>query len=69
MQAGFGTFSIFDHRDPVFRKALILFDRVVIPVPGRPIYDTSHAELSRLSAMSTISPSTVSQCGTPGVRR
>src|SRR6267142_1760973 len=44
-----GTFSIYDHRDPVFRKALILFDRVVIPVPDRPIYDITQQELDELS--------------------
>jgi hypothetical protein len=45
-----GTFSIFDHRDPVFRRALVLFDRVVIPVPDRPMYDITEEELDSLSA-------------------
>ena len=27
------AFSIFDHRGPLYRKALVLFDRVVMPVP------------------------------------
>jgi hypothetical protein len=45
-----GTFSIFDHRDKVFRRALVLFDRVVMPVPDRPMYDITEQELDELSA-------------------
>lgn len=45
-----GTFSIFDHRDPVFRRSLVLFDRIVVPVPDRPIYDIDQQELDALSA-------------------
>ena len=45
-----GTFSIFDYRDPVFRRSLVLFDRVVVPVPERPMYDIGQEELDSLSA-------------------
>jgi hypothetical protein len=31
------TFSIYDHRDPVYRQSLVMFDRIVVPVPVRPI--------------------------------
>ena len=45
-----GTFSIYDHRDPVFRRALVLFDRVVIPVPDKPIGNLTPEELDGLAA-------------------
>src|SRR5437879_4412802 len=44
------TFSIIDHRKPVYRQALALFDRIVVPVPGEPIGDQTREELDRLSA-------------------
>jgi len=28
-----GTLLIYDHRDPIFIRSLILFDRIVIPIP------------------------------------
>lgn len=43
-----GTFSIYDHRDPIFIRSLILFDRVVIPIPNQPIGDQTQAELEQL---------------------
>jgi hypothetical protein len=45
-----GTLSIYDHRFSVFYKALVLFDRIVIPVPKQPIYDITEQELEALDA-------------------
>jgi hypothetical protein len=45
-----GTFSIYDHRDEIFRKSLITFDRVVIPIPDKPIGNQTHEELDQLYA-------------------
>ena len=45
-----GTFSIYDHRLPIYRQALILFDRVVIPVPTRPVGRLSEAEIEQVAA-------------------
>jgi hypothetical protein len=44
------TFSIFDHRGPLYRKALVLFDRVVIPVPTVPVGNLTQLEIDSLSA-------------------
>jgi hypothetical protein len=42
------TFSIIDHRQPVYRQALALFDRIVVPVPPQPIGDQTPEELEQL---------------------
>jgi hypothetical protein len=44
------TFSITDHRDPVYRRALALFDRIVVPLPPQPIGDQTREELDQLGA-------------------
>lgn len=44
------TFSIVDHRRPVYRQALALFDRIVVPVPPAPIGDQTEQELQQLQA-------------------
>jgi len=43
-----GTLSIYDHRHPMFIRSLLLFDRIVIPIPPNPIYDLTQEELDRL---------------------
>jgi hypothetical protein len=49
-----GTFSIYDHRTPLYRQSLVLFDKVVVPVPVRPIKgsagEITAEEIKRLSA-------------------
>ncbi|HEU5205371.1 MAG TPA: hypothetical protein VFU17_13855 [Candidatus Limnocylindrales bacterium] len=45
-----GTLSIYDHRQPYFRPSMLLFDRIVIPVPTRPWKGIEQAELDRLAA-------------------
>lgn len=44
------TFSIIDHRKPIYRQALALFDRIVVPVPSQPIGNQTEAELEQLRA-------------------
>jgi hypothetical protein len=44
------TFSIIDHRQPIYRQALALFDRIVVPLPSKPIGDQTRAELDQLKA-------------------
>ena len=44
------TFSIIDHRKPVYRQALALFDKIVVPIPPNPIGDQTQAELDQLRA-------------------
>lgn len=44
------TFSIIDHREPVYRQALALFDRIVVPVPPQPIGNQTPEELAQLQA-------------------
>lgn len=44
------TFSIIDHRQPVYRQALALFDRIVVPVPPQPIGDQTPEEIDQLQA-------------------
>jgi len=48
-----GTFSIYDHRDSIFVKSLVLFDRVVIPIPEYQIGDLTNQEIDRLYADAT----------------
>jgi hypothetical protein len=45
-----GTLSTIDHRTSVLKKSLVLFDRLVVPVPDKPIYDISQEELDELNA-------------------
>jgi hypothetical protein len=44
------TFSIYDHRSALYRQALILFDRVVIPVPAEPVGSLNLEEIDALNA-------------------
>src|SRR5260370_42587898 len=45
------TFSIYDHRrGALYRNSLILFDRVVIPVPTTPVGDLTQEEIEALDA-------------------
>jgi hypothetical protein len=44
------TFSIIDHRQPIYRQALALFDRIVVPIPERPIGNQTDEELDQLRA-------------------
>lgn len=45
------TFSIYDHRlASLYRKTLVLFDRVVIPVPTEPVGDLQQQEIKALAA-------------------
>jgi hypothetical protein len=44
------TFSIFDHRGPLYRKALVLFDRVVMPVPTAPVGNLKQPEIDSVAA-------------------
>lgn len=44
------TFSIIDHRKPLYRQALALFDRIVVPLPPKPIGDQTQQELDQLEA-------------------
>ncbi|MBV9071277.1 MAG: hypothetical protein JO231_21360 [Acidobacteria bacterium] len=50
MDEHWGTFSIYDHRTPLYRRALLLFDRVVVPIPSEPYGGLSARELDLLSA-------------------
>jgi len=45
-----GTFSIYDHRNEIFKQSLILFDRIVIPIPNEPLGNQTHKELDQLYA-------------------
>jgi hypothetical protein len=42
------TFSIIDHRRPIYRQALALFDRIMVPLPSKPIGDQTQEELDQL---------------------
>jgi hypothetical protein len=42
------TFSIYDHRTPLYRQALLLFDRIVVPVPKNPIGSLTQQEIDKL---------------------
>lgn len=44
------TFSIYDHRSPVYRQALLLFDRIVVPIPKRPIGTLTQQEIDQLAS-------------------
>jgi hypothetical protein len=44
------TMSIYDHEAPYFRASLILFDKVVLPIPIVPFGRIGEAELDRLRA-------------------
>ena len=44
------TFSIIDHRQPIYRQASALFDRIVVPLPPKPIGDQTEEELDQLHA-------------------
>jgi hypothetical protein len=44
-----GTLSIYDHRDPVFLRSLLLFDRIVIPIPESPFGTLTNQELDKLT--------------------
>ena len=44
------TFSIVDHPKPIYRQALALFDRIVVPLPFRPLGDQTPEELNQLRA-------------------
>src|SRR6266851_822467 len=44
------TFSIYDHRTPLFKQALLLFDRVVVPIPNAPFRSIHQVELDQLRA-------------------
>jgi hypothetical protein len=44
------TFSIYDYKTPRYRQSLVLFDKVVIPVPTAAIGTVSEAEIERLAA-------------------
>lgn len=45
-----GTLSIIDHRKPIYRQALALFDRIVVPLPAHPFGDQTWDELAQLEA-------------------
>jgi hypothetical protein len=44
-----GTFSIYDHRTPLFRQSLVFFDKIVVPVPEKPVGKLEAAEIHQLS--------------------
>src|SRR6202020_2482495 len=44
------TLSITDHRKPIYRQALALFDKIVVPIPSSPIGDQTVEELDQLEA-------------------
>ncbi len=48
MEELWGTLSIYDHRHPLFKNSLLLFDRIVVPVPENPIYEQTAEELDAL---------------------
>ncbi len=44
------TFSIIDHQKPVYRQALALFDKIVVPLPPQPIGNQTQTDLDQLAA-------------------
>jgi len=42
------TFSIYDHRTALYRQALVLFDRIVVPVPTRTVGSLTAQEIDRV---------------------
>jgi len=49
-QETWGTFSAYDHRTPIFRQSLALFDKIVAPIPSSPFEDQTQEEFDQLSA-------------------
>lgn len=53
-QPYWATFSIFDFKTPRFRQALVLFDKIVVPIPTKPVKgskgEITSEDLDRLSA-------------------
>lgn len=49
-QEQWGTLSIFDHREPLFLRSLVFFDRTLMPVPTQPMYDITAEEIEGLTA-------------------
>jgi hypothetical protein len=45
-----GTFSIYDHREPFYKPSLVLFDSIVMPVPTSKFRSIDAAELRQLRA-------------------
>jgi hypothetical protein len=43
------TFSIYDHRGELYRNALALFDRIVIPIPTKLVGDLTQTEIDMLT--------------------
>jgi hypothetical protein len=43
------TFSIYDHRTALYRQSLVLFDRIVIPIPTTPVGDLTNEEIDKLA--------------------
>ncbi|MDF0673868.1 MAG: hypothetical protein P0120_05940 [Nitrospira sp.] len=43
------TFSIYDHRKPLYRQALVFFDRIIVPIPTRPFKSITEEEIEQLS--------------------
>lgn len=43
------TFSIYDHRSVLYRQAMVLFDRIVVPIPTRKIGKLTNEEIDRLA--------------------
>jgi len=41
------TLSIYDHQYRMFIQAIVLLDRLVIPIPEKAIYDLSTEEIDR----------------------
>jgi hypothetical protein len=44
------TFSIYDHRTSLYRQALVLFDRIVVPIPTRTVGSLTAQEIDRVEA-------------------
>lgn len=44
------TFSIYDHRTALYRQALVLFDRIVVPIPTRKVGTLTEREIDHLAA-------------------
>src|ERR1044071_528402 len=50
MDEHWATFSIYYHWTALYRRALLLFDRVVVPIPTEPYAKVSAAEIDMLAA-------------------
>jgi hypothetical protein len=44
------TFSIYDHRTSLYRQALVLFDRIVVPIPTRTVGSLTAQEIAGMEA-------------------